>query len=134
MSLESAKIIRRMWEESDLLIDIDLDKLVRYLPIFLKKDEILEEGFTELLYTKEVKERKKKINVTKKIKRKVVKNKKKNKKKRTKQKIEIRKKRMKLWTGTIVGDYTPLKLLFQLSMGEKTPLTILKLIKRRQIG
>ena len=71
MSLESAKIIRRMWEESDLLIDIELDKLVRYLPVFLKTDEILEEGFAELLYTKEVKERKKKTKVKKKIKKKV---------------------------------------------------------------
>jgi hypothetical protein len=48
---KSAKIIRKMWEESDLSIEgVDYDKLSRYLGKHLKKEEIVEEGFEELLY------------------------------------------------------------------------------------
>ena len=88
------------------------------------------------MYTKEVKERKKKINVIKKIKRKVVKNK---KKKKPKDKTEDRNNKEKNETldrNNSGGLYTPETVvpMFQLSMGERTPLTILKLRKRRQIG
>ena len=80
LSAQSAKIIKRMWEESDLIIEgIDLDKLVRYLGIFLTKEEIVDEAFEELLYTKVVKEKTKKKKMTKKIGRKFVKKQKKTK-------------------------------------------------------
>ena len=75
LSAQSAKIIRRMWEESDLIIEgIDYDKLVRYLGVILKKEEVIEEAFEELLYTKVVKEKKKKRTISKKIGRKYSKN------------------------------------------------------------
>jgi hypothetical protein len=61
LSDKSAKIIRKMWEDSELSMEgIDFDNLCRYLGSHLKKEEILEEGFEELLYTRKVKERKKK--------------------------------------------------------------------------
>ena len=75
LSANSSKIIRKMWETSDLSIQgIDMDKLIRYLGSHLQKEEIIEEGFEEILYTKEIKERKKKSKYTKKISRKHVKN------------------------------------------------------------
>ena len=50
LSEPSAKIIRIMWEESELKIEpIDLDKLLRYLAIHMKKEEIKEEGFEDVL-------------------------------------------------------------------------------------
>ena len=56
LSKPSAKIIRRMWEDSELSIDgIDLDKLIFYLGIHLTEEDIIQEGFTDLLYTKEKK-------------------------------------------------------------------------------
>ena len=59
-----------MWEESDLIIDeIDYDKLSRYLGEMMTKDDILEEGFEEIMYTKKQKEKKKR-KVVKKIGRK----------------------------------------------------------------
>ena len=80
LSAQSAKIIRRMWEESDLTIEgIDIDKLVGYLSIFLTKEEIIEEAFEELLYSKVVKEKTKQKKMTKKISRKSLKKQKKNK-------------------------------------------------------
>ena len=67
LSKESALIIRRMWEESDLFIEeLDMDKLLKYLAKYLTRDDIIAEGFEDLLYTKEVKEKKKK-KVTKKV-------------------------------------------------------------------
>ena len=79
LSAQSAKIIRRMWEESDLTIEgIDIDKLVGYLSIFLTKEEIIEEAFEELLYSKVVKEKTKQKKMTKKIGRKSVKKEKKS--------------------------------------------------------
>ena len=64
-----------MYEESELIIEgIDIDKLARYLGTHMKKEEIAEEGFEDLVYTKEKKQ--KKIKVTKKVGRKFVKNKK----------------------------------------------------------
>ena len=80
LSEQSAKIIRRMWEESELSIEMDVDKLSEYLGRHLKKDEIIEEEFEETLYTKVEKEKKKR-KVTKKIGRKHVldKNKRKSK-------------------------------------------------------
>ena len=82
LSDKSAKIIRKMWEESDLSIEgIDYDKLRSYLGKHLKKEEIVEEGFEELLYKRKVKERKKKKKATKKIGKKYTKNKAINKRK-----------------------------------------------------
>ena len=49
----SAKVIREMWEESELEIEVDSDKLSRYLGGILKKEEVTEEGFEDLVYTKE---------------------------------------------------------------------------------
>ena len=70
LSLESAQIIRRMWQESDMVIEgVDVDFLCRYLGKYLKPIEVIEEGFTELVYT-----RKKKKRATKKISRKHSKN------------------------------------------------------------
>ena len=70
LSAESARIIRQMWEESNLLIDeIDYDKLSRYLGEVMNKDDILEEAFEEIVYTKKQKEKKKR-KVVKKIGRK----------------------------------------------------------------
>ena len=57
-----------MWEDSELSMEgIDFYNLSRYLGSHLKKEEILEEGFEELLYTRKVKERKKKKKCIKKI-------------------------------------------------------------------
>ena len=53
LSEGSAKVIRKMWEESELSIDTDSDKLSRYLGVHLKKEEIVEEEFEEFVYTKE---------------------------------------------------------------------------------
>ena len=53
ISEESAKTIRRMWEDSTLTVDeIIVDKLSRYLGIHLKKNEIEEEGFDDIVYKK----------------------------------------------------------------------------------
>ena len=64
LSLESAQIIRRMWEESNLIMEgIEVDNLCKYLGKFLKTDEIVREGFEELVYTRKIKKRtSKKIN------------------------------------------------------------------------
>ena len=70
LSLPSAKIIRRMWVESDLEIEgIEVDFLCRYLGKYLKPNEVIEEGFEELLYSKKIKKK----NTSKKISRKHVK-------------------------------------------------------------
>ena len=77
ISEKSAKIVRKMWEESELDIEgIDNDNLSRYLGIHLKKEEIAEEGFEELVYTKEKKQKKTKVVITKKVGRKFAKRKK----------------------------------------------------------
>ena len=68
LSDKSAKIIRKVWEDSELSMEgIDFDNLSRYLGSHLKKEEIFVEGFEELLYTRKVKERKKKKKCIKKI-------------------------------------------------------------------
>ena len=77
LSLPSAKIIRRMWVESDLEIEgIEVDFLCRYLGKYLKPNEVIEEGFEELLYSKKIKKK----NTSKKISRKHVKHTKSRKK------------------------------------------------------
>ena len=74
LSQKSARIIRKMWEESELSIEgVDINKLSEYLGKHLKKEEIIEEEFEEIVYTRKLKERKekrKKRTVTKKIGRK----------------------------------------------------------------
>ena len=76
LSARSARIIRRMWEESDIVMDsIDIDTLSRYLGIHMKKEDVIEEGFEELLYTRKRKEKKKKKAV-KKVGRKYIRNRK----------------------------------------------------------
>ena len=58
LSLESAQIIRRMWEESDMVIaGIEADHLCRYLGKYLKPTEVVEEGFKEILYTRKDKKK-----------------------------------------------------------------------------
>ena len=48
LSAESAKIIRQMWEESDLIIEeIEYDKLGRYLGEVMTEEEMFAEGFEE---------------------------------------------------------------------------------------
>ena len=70
LTLESAQIIRRMYEESDMVIEgVEVDFLCRYLGKYLKPTEVIEEGFTELVYT-----RKKKKRAAKKIGKKHAKN------------------------------------------------------------
>ena len=83
LSKQSAKKVRKMWEESKLLIDeIDVDHLARYLGKHLKLEEVIEEAFGEIIYTKEVKAKKNKV--TKKIGKKQVKNNPKKKQKKSK--------------------------------------------------
>ena len=83
LSEESAKTIRKMWEESDISMEgIDMDNLSNYLGKLLTKSEIAEEGFGEILYTKKPNENKR--TVSKKIS-------KKHQKKKPKQKIIIQK-------------------------------------------
>ena len=42
-----------MWEESDLSVEgVDFEKLSRYLGNYLKREEIVEEGFEKLVYKK----------------------------------------------------------------------------------
>ena len=73
LSSKSAKIVRKMWEESILsIIGIDFDHLSFYLGKHLSAEEIAEEAFEELLYTKVVKPKNTKL--TKRIGRKHVKN------------------------------------------------------------
>ena len=56
-----------MWEESELTIDgIGNDAVSKYLGIHLKKEDVINEGFEELIYTKEIKPRKAKVTSTKK--------------------------------------------------------------------
>ena len=50
LSLESAQIVIRMWEESSLVIEgIEVDDLCKYLGKYLKPEEVIEEGFEELV-------------------------------------------------------------------------------------
>ena len=50
-----------MWEESELSVEgIDFDKLSEYLRKHLKKEEIIIEEFEDIVYTRKVKESKKK--------------------------------------------------------------------------
>ena len=71
LSQKSARIIRKMWEESELSIEgVDINKLSEYLGKHLKKEEIIEEEFEEIVYTRKLKEKRKKRTVTKKIGRK----------------------------------------------------------------
>ena len=64
-TLPYSKIIRAMWEDSNLSLEgVDVDYLSRYLGKILKKNEIAEEEFEDILYTKKPKERK---TITKKI-------------------------------------------------------------------
>ena len=50
LSKPSARIIRQMWEDSELSINsIDLDKLLGYIRIHLTKEKIVQEGFKDLL-------------------------------------------------------------------------------------
>ena len=70
LSKESAGIIRKMWEESELeILEIEADHLCRYLGKYLKPNEVVEEGFEHLVYTKKIKKKK----ASKKISRKHVK-------------------------------------------------------------
>ena len=92
LSAKSARIIRRMWEESDLSMDgIEFHKVSRYLGNHLKKEEIAEEGFEEILYTRKRKEKKKKKKgiVKKKIGRKHINEKKETHVKGTKDKENV---------------------------------------------
>ena len=51
-----------MWEESELTIEgIDMDQLALYLGKYLALEEVIEEGFEEIIYTKEVKAKKKRV-------------------------------------------------------------------------
>ena len=76
ISDKSAKIIRKMWEKSELSIEgIDFDKLSKYLGKHLNQEEIMEEKFEEILYRRKVKNRKQRKTVTKKIGKKYTKNK-----------------------------------------------------------
>ena len=72
-----------MWEESELAMEgVVVDKLSEYLGKHLKREEIVEEGFTDIVYTRKVKEAKKRQRkVTKKVGKKYIheKTKKKNK-------------------------------------------------------
>ena len=73
LSLQSAKIIRRMWEELEMeMMGLEVDEICKYLGKHLKQWEVIEEGFEELLYTKKKKTRK----VSKKVGNKKVKSKK----------------------------------------------------------
>ena len=66
ISKPSARIIRNMWEESDLLMEsIEYDEISLYLGKHLKMEDIIKEGIEDLVYKKEVKEKKK--TVTKKV-------------------------------------------------------------------
>ena len=83
LSLESAQIVRRMWEESLLVIEgIEVDNLCKYLGKYLKPEEVIEEGFEELVYTRKIKKKK----VSKKVGRKSVKSNKIKKKDTNRQK------------------------------------------------
>ena len=110
LSGKSAKIVRRMWEESDLLIDeIEYEELALYLGKILSKKEVIEEAFEDVIYTR-IKQSKKR-QTRKKIGRKFVKNKsKKNSKKR----------------NTGVKD-----IVFNSSGGADTPITNLEVNKDR---
>ena len=86
LSNNSAKIIRKMWEESDLIIDgIEYDWLAFHLGKYLSTTEVVEEAFEDLVYTKVVKLKKKRKTPTKKVGRKTVKKKQKMKQKRSEQ-------------------------------------------------
>ena len=70
LSLQSAQIIRKMWEELEMIMDaIDVDILCKYLGKHLKPNEVAEEEFEDLLYKKKVDPKK----VLKKVVRKTVK-------------------------------------------------------------
>ena len=50
---------------------IDTDTVSKYLGIHLKKEEVIKEGFEELIYTKEIKPRKVKVTSKKKVEKKL---------------------------------------------------------------
>ena len=58
----NAKIIRKMVEESELVFKgIEYEEVAKFLGDYLTKEEIIEEGFEEILYIKQKKMEKKKI-------------------------------------------------------------------------
>ena len=58
LSLESAQIIRKMWEESNLEMEgVKIDNLCRYLGNF-PKPEVIKEGYEDIFYTKKIKRKK----------------------------------------------------------------------------
>ena len=119
-----------MWEESELIIEgIDTDNLTRYLSIHMKKEEIIEEGFEELIYRKEPKQRKTKVKVTKKVGRKHVNSK---AKKQTKDSQNDKVGTRTHWTVTIVRrEQTPSAPLFRRILKLRT---VIKRRKRQQFG
>ena len=122
LSEESAAIIRNMWEESDISMEgVDIDNLSNYLGKVLKKLEIAEEGFAEIVYTKKPNERKK--TVSKKTSRK-------HQKKKIKQNIRIQKDRqnkdISCSEGADTQETTSEILDINNSGGEDTPCTIVK--------
>jgi hypothetical protein len=85
LSLESAQIVRKMWEDSALMIEgIEVDYLCKYLGKYLKPEEIVREGLEDLLYTRKIKKKKvtKKVGKKKKVTKKVGKKKKSKDKKK----------------------------------------------------
>ena len=62
LSEESADIVRRMWEESNLPLEMDGEILNMYLSKHLSKEEIAQEKFEDILYTKKPKEKKKVVS------------------------------------------------------------------------
>ena len=86
LSKESAQIIRKMFEESELVIDgIEVESLCRYLGKYLKREEVIEEGFEDLLYTKKKNTKKATKKISKRhVKKKVMKKVKKKTKDRVK--------------------------------------------------
>ena len=82
-----------MWEESKISIEgIDLEELSIYLANHLKIDEMVEEGFEEILHIKEVKEKKKRKKVAMKVARKVARKVERKTSNKTKRKTVITKK------------------------------------------
>ena len=79
LSKESAAIIRKMWEDSDLEMEgMEIDNLCKYLGKYLKPHEVVEERIDDLVYTRKIKKKK----ASKKISRKHVKAKKASKAKK----------------------------------------------------
>ena len=115
LSEKSADIVRRMLEESNIPLEMDGEILNMYLSKHLSKEEIAQEKFEDILYTKKPKEKKK--VVSKKISKRQVK--KKTKKRNQNQDKKENKVKERRDTNFMEGADTPVNVAEELDTKNK---------------